>query len=98
MRDLSKRLTIETAETLAARAFSYLAADEDLLPRFLAETGLSGAEIRSASSEPGFLAGVLEFLLQDESTLLAFAAADGMKPETIVAAHRALAGGRAAWE
>ncbi|MEQ9178864.1 MAG: DUF3572 domain-containing protein, partial [Nitratireductor sp.] len=62
----------QTAEALAIQALGFVAADPVLLPRFLALTGIEASEIRRAAAEPGFLAGVLNFLLAHEPTLTAF--------------------------
>ena len=48
--------------------------------------------IREAAREPGFLAGVLDHMLDDESLLLAFADSAGLDPASIARARRALGG------
>jgi hypothetical protein len=68
------------AEALAIAALGFVAADPELLPRFLAITGIGPAQIRTAAREPGFLAGVLNFILAHEPTLLKFAEAEGVPP------------------
>ena len=72
------------------RALAFLAAEPDRLERFLALSGLDAGSIRKAAAEPGFLAAVMEHLLADETLLLAFAANEGMMPESVVAAARHL--------
>jgi Protein of unknown function (DUF3572) len=49
-------LTRESAETIAIEALGFVAADPELLPRFLAITGIEAQSIREAAREPGFLA------------------------------------------
>ncbi len=83
----------ERAETIALMALAHLAADEDLLHRFLGESGMDGGDLRKAAEEPGTLVGVLDFFLCDEARLLAFAAAAGLKPEEPLRARYALPGG-----
>ena len=61
------------AEEMAIAALGFIAADPTLLPRFLAITGIEAQAIRSAAREPGFLAGVLQFIVAHEPTLIAFA-------------------------
>jgi len=78
------------AEDLAVAALSYVAADPVLLPRFLALTGIEPAQIREVAGQPGFLAGVLQFLLAHEPTLMGFCNTQGVKPEHVSAALRAL--------
>lgn len=78
------------AEQLAIAALGYVAADPTLLPRFLALTGIEANQIRQAAMEPGFLAGVLQFIMAHEPTLTAFCETSGTKPERVGAALRAL--------
>lgn len=83
----------EAAETLAVEALGFVAGDPVLLPRFLGITGIEAASIRRAAAEPGFLAGVLRFLLDHEPTLAAFCASRGRPPEAVARAVAALPGG-----
>ena len=73
----------EAAEALAVQALSYIAQDGERLGRFLSLTGIGPAEIRSAAREPGFLAGVLDYLAGDER-LLAVPAAHVPRDAVIV--------------
>ena len=86
----------EAAEALAVQALSYIAQDGERLGRFLSLTGIGPAEIRSAAREPGFLAGVLEYLAGDERLLTDFAKDAGFEPATVEAARLALGG--SSWE
>jgi hypothetical protein len=85
--DIRKR---ENAEALAIQALGFVAADPELLPRFLAITGIEAQAIRQAAREPGFLAGVLQFIVAHEPTLLRFSEASGIPPQQVTAALRAL--------
>jgi hypothetical protein len=85
-------LTLEAAEGLAIQALTFIAGDGERLGRFLALTGIGPAEIRAASAEPGFLAGVLDHLAGDERLLAAFAAEAGLDPADVGRARLALAG------
>jgi hypothetical protein len=80
----------EEAEALAIGALGFLASDPELLPRFLAITGIEASSIRTAAREPGFLAGVLQFILAHEPTLLRFAEETGTPPAAVGKALRAL--------
>ncbi|MER2534540.1 MAG: DUF3572 domain-containing protein [Rhizobiaceae bacterium] len=74
----------EEAEMLAVRALSFVAADPELLPRFLSLSGIDAAAVRDAAREPGFLAGVLRFVTDHEPTLLRFAEETGVSPQDAV--------------
>ncbi len=89
---LQPNTEIPDAETLALRALSFLATDGERLGRFLSLTGIGPAELRRTAGDRAMLAGVLEYLLQDETLLLVFATEAGVQPEAIPAAHRILAG------
>ncbi|MGB0086073.1 MAG: DUF3572 domain-containing protein [Rhodomicrobiaceae bacterium] len=80
----------EDAEQLAIAALTFLAADETRLSAFVASTGYDLAGIRAEAASSGFLAGVLDFLLNDESLLLVFAGHMSIDPARIAAARRAL--------
>ena len=80
----------ENAEALAIRALAFVAADPELLPRFLAISGIEANSIRQAAREPGFLAGVLQFIAAHEPTLMRFSEVSGIPPQQVSAALRAL--------
>ena len=86
------RLTHENAEDIAVRGLAFLAGEPEALGRFLALTGIGPADLRRAAAEPGFLAGVLEFFLEDEALLLTFATHANLRPTMIAAARFTLAG------
>jgi hypothetical protein len=81
------------AETIAITALGFIAGDAELLPRFLAITGIETTTIREAAREPGFLAGVLDFLLAHEPSLIRFATETRTDPALVAEARRMLAGG-----
>ena len=78
------------AEALATQAFGFLAADPERITRFLSLTGIAAESVRRAASEPGFLPAVLDYFLNDEALLVAFAEESGTAPEAIIAARAAL--------
>jgi hypothetical protein len=82
----------EAAEMLAIQALAFIAEEPERLNGFLSVTGIPLESIREAASEPGFLAGVLDHMLGEESLLLAFADSAGIDPEAIAGARRALGG------
>jgi len=83
---------LDAAETTALMALTFLAREPERLGRFMALSGVGPEELRTNARDRGFLAGLLEHLLGDETLLLLFAADAGLPPEKIGAAHRALAG------
>ena len=78
------------AGELALRALAFLAQDEERVGRFLALTGLDPGDIRASLLEAGFQLAVLDHLASDEALLLAFAEAEGLRPEAVGRARRAL--------
>jgi len=87
----------ESAELLAVQALTFIAEDAARMRDFLAATGLAPGQIRTAAKAEGFLAGVLEHMLGDESLLVAFADSVGIDPAEIGRA-RAVLGRGANWE
>jgi hypothetical protein len=82
----------ENAETIALQALAWLASEEDHLARFMGLAGLSVDELRARASEPAFLGGVLDFVLENEALLVAFAQAAELKPEAVARVRRQLPG------
>lgn len=80
----------EDAQTVALKAIAFIAGDDELLSRFVALTGCGMDEIKSRIADPAFLGGVLDFILNDEPTLLAFVEAEQLAPETPMAARHRL--------
>jgi hypothetical protein len=85
----------DQAETLALQALAHLAGDPDLLGAFLGATGADLAGLRAGARDPAFLGAVLDFLLQEDARVLAFAAAAGVPPTLPAQARAALPGGHA---
>ena len=79
-------------ESIAIAALSWIAADGDLTSRFAALSGIEPADMRTAAAEPGFLAGVLDFVLAHEPTLMRFCDDNSLEPAAVVRAGQALAG------
>ena len=84
----------DQAETLALRALAWMAADEDMAQRFAGATGASLAEAPERLSEAGYLAGILEFLTQDDAWVTRFCDSEGLPYEAPLRALHALPGGR----
>ena len=86
----------EVAEIVAVQALSFIAGEPDRLGAFLAESGIGPDTLRSAASDPRFLANVLGFIMRDDATVKAFASASRLHPTNIAAAHQVLSD--AEWE
>ncbi len=80
----------EDAERVAFAALSFLADSPQELARFLTLSGTDPADLRRLAASSGFLAGLLDFFLQDEALLLAFTSTAGLDPGAVAAAHRRL--------
>lgn len=89
----NQKVTRQDAEATAIAALGFVASDPELMGRFLAMTGIDPQQIRAAAGEPGFLAGVLDFVLAHEPTLMRFAEASGHDPAQVMAARRMLPNG-----
>ncbi len=83
----------EEAQVIALKILAFLASDSDRLGTFLATCGLGPGALKSNAHNPQFLAGVMDYLLGDESLLLAFAETGGVEPRAIANARRFLPGG-----
>ena len=80
----------EVAEIVAIQALSFIAGEPERLGLFLAESGIGPETLRTAATDPQFLASVLDFVMRDDATVKAFAAASQLHPTNIAAAHQAL--------
>jgi len=86
----------EVAEIVAIQALSFIAGDPERLGLFLAETGIGPETLRTAAADPKFLASVLDFIMRDDATVKAFAAASELHPSNVAAARQVL--GDRHWE
>ena len=89
----ARRMGEEEANRIAIGALTHLASDEALMTRFASVTGIAPGDMRSVAGEPGFLAGVLDFLLGHEPDAIAFATEFGVPPEDVARAYATLVGG-----
>jgi hypothetical protein len=80
----------EVAEIVAVQALSFLAEDPGRLGAFLAESGIGPDTLRESASDPRFLANVLDFIMRDDATVRAFAAASSLHPTNVAAAYQVL--------
>lgn len=82
----------QAAEILAINALGFLASDSERLGRFLAVSGIGPDALRDGASSPQFLAGVMDYLLADESLLFLFTESQGIRADEPQKARRALPG------
>lgn len=80
-------------EVVALGVLAWLSGESELLSRFLALSGLQMSQIAEVAGDPGFLGGVLDFIMGNEADLLRFAADSGTAPEAVAAAWQRLNGG-----
>lgn len=78
----------DQAEQTAVAILGWLASEPEMLGRFLALSGLQAVQLREAVNDPGFLAGMIDFLVSHEPTLLSFCEATGTSPQTVETAWR----------
>ena len=86
----------EAAEIVAIQALNFIAGEPERLGLFLAETGIGPETLRTAAADPRFLASVLDFVMRDDATVKAFAAASELNPTNLAAARQVL--GDPHWE
>ncbi|MEW6255737.1 MAG: DUF3572 domain-containing protein [Pseudomonadota bacterium] len=74
----------EAAGAVAVKALTFLAQDMERIGGFLAQSGLGPGELRTRAHEPAFGAAVLNYLMSDETLLLAFVADANLRPQDVV--------------
>lgn len=77
---------------IALQALSYVAGNPEILGRFMALTGAGPEAVRGRLEDPSFHLAILDFLMGDESLLLAFAADHNLNPQRITRIHAQLQG------
>ncbi len=85
------------AEALALIAIARIAGDEDMLTRFLGQTGCEPGQLRDRISDPVFLGAILDFVLESDETVQALADAAEIRPEDVLAARAHLPGSPMEW-
>lgn len=88
----AQKIAPEAAKELAIQAFAYLAGEPERIAPFFASAGVEPSEIRAVAREPGFLAGVLDYITANEQLLLGFADETGCDPALIGRARATLSG------
>ncbi len=85
-------ISANSAETLALNVLGWLVGNDELLPVFLGATGASEQDLRDRAGEAEFLWSVLDFLLLDDSWVIAFCDANSVPYEEPGQARAALSG------
>jgi hypothetical protein len=83
----------QDAETIALQALGWMASDGEALQHFCAATGMAPGILSQAAEDAHFLAGVLDFLSQDETAARTFTVDVGLDPARLAEARAALPGG-----
>ena len=71
-------MTSEQAETISLQALGWLLSQDELRDVFMGSTGLGVDDLKEAAGEPSFLAGVMDFILSSDETVMAFCDALGL--------------------
>lgn len=81
-----KSSALPAPEETAGAVLQWLADEPEMMGRFLALSGLQVVQLRDAIKDPGFLAGMIDFIMSHEPSLMAFCQATNWKPEAVMAA------------
>jgi len=82
----------EQDSELVVSILTWLAAQPEILGRFIALSGVDIADLRRATTDSAVQLGILDFLMSHEPTLMDFATATETKPEHIQAAWARISG------
>ncbi len=88
----------EQAEIIALQGITYIGAHDYCLNALMAQSGMGVDDLKEQIGDPAFLAGILDFLLSDEGSLLDFCEEIKLAPEDVIRARRALPGGENLWD
>ncbi|BAE50876.1 DUF3572 domain-containing protein [Paramagnetospirillum magneticum] len=91
-RPVAMKMTPGDAETIALQVVAWIIGDDTMRDRFISITGCGADDLRNRIDQPAFLGSVLDFLLADESSVLAFADHVGLPPDVAMMARAKLPG------
>lgn len=80
-------LSESRARELAAEALGFIASDPEMVTALLEASGLQPGDLRRAAAKPEFGLFLLDFILQEDSRVLAFAADRALRPESVLQAR-----------
>ena len=83
--------TLESS-TIALQLIAFLASDLERMERFTSLSGINLGDMKEGALNPVFLGFMLDYALQDEALILAFAENQQISPQTLVLARRQLPG------
>lgn len=83
----------DTAETVSLRALAWLLQDEAHRSAFLSASGLSPDDLRQRAGEPDILLAVIDFVLGDDTRVVAFCDVAGLPYAMLTSVRAALPGG-----
>ncbi len=81
------------AKTIGLRALTFLAADPEAMGVFLGQCGADIETVRHRANDPEFLGFVLDHLMTEDESVIAFASAEGIDPSEVSQARAMLPGG-----
>ncbi|GLK71780.1 DUF3572 domain-containing protein [Ancylobacter dichloromethanicus] len=81
---------IEVARQVALGALSFLAGDPERIGPFLAESGLSPADLRGVAGSTAFHVALLDYMINRQELLIAYAGEAEIDPGHVVAAREIL--------
>ena len=82
----------DAAAIIAMKSVIFLASDAERLERFCGLSGMLEQDLKQNLTVPQFQGFVLDYLLQDETLLVEFAAVEQLRPEQIMSVRRKLPG------
>jgi len=82
--------TVQAARQVSLGALTFLAGDPERIGPFLAESGLSPADLRGIAGSPAFHVALLDYLIARQDMLIAYAAEAEIDPGHVVAAREVL--------
>ena len=83
----------KSAETLAAKAFSWVAEDADRLNAFMAMTGAAPSDVVANAASARFLGTVLDYILTEDALVIEFCDSCALPYTAVMQARAVLPGG-----
>ncbi len=88
----TERNAANDSNVIALQLLGFIAGNMEILGRFMALTGSGPDDLRNRLHDPDFHAAILEFTMQDEKLLLAFATEQNLDPQIVARAYHATLG------